>query len=605
MKPLDEKLPDPKELEKELGEFLSKKFGGNVKLAAAPLSMTQAAPAPPSGRPSAQMPSINFDLKPEELIQYLDQYMVKQDAAKAILATKICTHFNRIRHSLANPDATGEMVGRIKNNVLMIGPTGVGKTYMVKLIAHKLGVPFVKGDATKFSETGYVGGDVEDLVRDLVKEADGDIERAQYGIIYIDEIDKIASATNLVGADVSRTGVQRALLKPLEETEVELKVPHDPVSMIQEIERYRKTGERENTTINTRNILFIVSGAFAKLEEIINKRLAAKTIGFGAKHAPTDPSVEILSQVRSEDLIAFGFESEFVGRLPVRAIFEQLEESDLLEILKNPNNPIVLGKKLDFASYGIEAKFDEELLRLLAERAYAERTGARGLVGAVENALLPYERRLPSTKVTRLPLTAEMVTGGLEALEAFIAAPDTSEQRVRFEAMARREQELVKQYLSSNMARFSEKYGLPLYEERIDLIARFFSDHICDIDHTVAQIKAHYDQAKSIELHFLKNFGINLVLEDDAIDHLIDEVVTGSTHFDAFYKQLTQDFEHGFKLVREKTGRNRFFITAKALEGPEAFIAELLKTNPVTAAASFTPRSPVGEGLPFAKENPQ
>ena len=135
------------------------------------------------------------------------------------------------------------MVGHIKNNILMFGPTGVGKTYIIKLIAKKINVPFVKGDATKFSETGYVGGDVEDLVRDLVREADGDIELAQYGIIYIDEIDKIASSRNIIGVDVSRSGVQRALLKPMEETEVDLKVPHDPISMIQEIERFRKTGK--------------------------------------------------------------------------------------------------------------------------------------------------------------------------------------------------------------------------------------------------------------------------------------------------------------------------------------------------------------------------
>jgi endopeptidase Clp ATP-binding regulatory subunit ClpX len=594
MKSTGEKLPDPKELEKELGEFLSKKFGGSVKLTAAPLTMAEASPAPPGGQPEKKAPSIDFDIKPDELIQYLDQYMVRQEAAKAILATKICTHFNRIRHTQEHPTTTSDMVGRIKNNVLMIGPTGVGKTYMVKLIAHKLGVPFVKGDATKFSETGYVGGDVEDLVRDLVKEADGDIERAQYGIIYIDEIDKIASAHNLVGADVSRTGVQRALLKPLEETEVELKVPHDPVSMIQEIERYRKTGKRETAAINTRNILFIVSGAFAKLEEIINKRLAAKTIGFGAKHAQADQTAEILNQVRSEDLIAFGFESEFVGRLPVRAIFEQLEEADLHEILKNPNNPIILGKKLDFAAYGIEAKFEEELLALLARRAFAEQTGARGLVGAVENALLPYERRLPSTDVKRLPLTAGMVKGGSEALEAFIAAPDTPAHRAKFEAMAAHEQEIVRTYLSANTARLSEKYGLPLNRGRIDLIARFYSHRICDIDHTVAQVKAHYDQAKNVELHFLKNFGINLVLEDDAIDHIISEVMAGSTHFDAIYKKLTQDFEHGFKLVREKTGRNRFFITAKALKNPEEFIAELLKTHPVATPTSLVP--PFDEG---------
>jgi len=257
---------------------------------------------------------------------------------------------------------------------------------------------------------------------------------------------------------------------------------------------------------------------------------------------------------------------------------------------------------LDFAAYGIEAKFDEEVLALLAERAFAERTGARGLVGAVENALLPYERRLPSTKVKRLPLTADMVDGGPEQLEAFITAPDTPEHQARFEAMATREQELVEDYLSANTARLSEKFGLPLNPGRIALVARFYSLHICDIDHTVAQIKAHYDQAKSVELHFLKNFGINLVLEDDAIDHIITQVMTGSTHIDAFYKQLTKDFEYGFKLVREKTGRNRFFITAKALEGPEAFIAELLKTDPTAnAAPSFDP-PPAAEGSPSASE---
>jgi ATP-dependent protease Clp ATPase subunit len=167
-----------------------------------------------------QKKKINFDLKPEELIAYLDQFVVKQDSAKAILATKICTHFNRIKRAQEGHENSGSvsMVGHIKNNVLMIGPTGVGKTYVIKLIANKIGVPFVKGDATKFSETGYVGGDVEDLVRDLVREADDDIELAQYGIIYIDEIDKIASSRNIIGADVSRTGVQRALLKPMEET---------------------------------------------------------------------------------------------------------------------------------------------------------------------------------------------------------------------------------------------------------------------------------------------------------------------------------------------------------------------------------------------------
>ena len=172
-------------------------------------------------------------------------------------------------------------MGSIKNNIILIGPTGVGKTYLVKLIAKKIGVPFVKGDATKFSETGYVGGDVEDLVRDLVYAADDDLELAQYGIIYIDEIDKIASSGHIWGGpDVSRTGVQRALLKPMEETEVDLKVAHDPVSQIQAIEHYRRTGKKDKRTLNTRHILFIVSGAFNGLDKIVKERLSKQEIGF-------------------------------------------------------------------------------------------------------------------------------------------------------------------------------------------------------------------------------------------------------------------------------------------------------------------------------------
>ena len=408
MKLHSEKIPNPKELEKEISEFLSKKFGDNVKIVS-PMVLTQEAALDKTKEPRKSDKNIFFDLKPEELIAYLDQYVVKQDNAKAILATKICTHFNRIKRAQESGDSTENMVGSIKNNVLMIGPTGVGKTYIIKLIADKIGVPFVKGDATKFSETGYVGGDVEDLVRDLVREADDDIELAQYGIIYIDEIDKIASSRNLIGADVSRTGVQRALLKPMEETDVDLKVPHDPISMIQEIEQFRKTGKRDKRSVNTGNILFIMSGAFMELSPIIQKRLSRQGIGFGARIKKAEEQIDILKKVRSEDLIEFGFESEFVGRLPVRAIFEHLTEDDLYCILKNPNNPIVLGKKLDFAAYDIEIKFEDKLLQKLAAYAFAENTGARGLVSAVEKALLEYERKLPSTDIKKFPATASIL----------------------------------------------------------------------------------------------------------------------------------------------------------------------------------------------------
>ena len=344
-----EKLPNQKELEKELSDYLSKKYGNRIKIISPfifPKPQDVETDEARSGE--GKGPAVKFDLLPEELENYLDSFVVKQIQAKAVLATKICTHFNRIKHYQkysSKKKSTG--VGMIKNNVLMIGPTGVGKTYIVKLIAQKIGVPFVKGDATKFSETGYVGGDVEDLVRDLVYEANDDISLAENGIIYVDEIDKIASARNIIGHDVSRTGVQRALLKPMEETEVDLKVPHDAVSQIQAIEHFRRTGKKDKRVVNTKNILFVMSGAFGELASIIKKRLQKQGIGFEADVRPTEIPWEILKEVTAQDLVEFGFESEFVGRLPVIVVFDELSKEDLIEILKNPNNPIIIGKKRD------------------------------------------------------------------------------------------------------------------------------------------------------------------------------------------------------------------------------------------------------------------
>jgi endopeptidase Clp ATP-binding regulatory subunit ClpX len=378
------KIPNQKELEKELSDYLSKKYGNRVKIVS-PLIFPkkQETPTDDVGVGEESKEQSTFDLLPKELESYLDSFVVKQRQAKEVLATKICTHFNRIKHSkdAALKERTAG-VGMIKNNVLMIGPTGVGKTYIIKLIAQKLGVPFVKGDATKFSETGYVGGDVEDLIRDLVYEANEDFELAENGIIYVDEIDKIASSYNLIGHDVSRTGVQRALLKPMEETEVDLKVPHDPISQIQAIEHYRRTGKREKRVVNTKNILFIMSGAFGQLAEIIKKRLQSQGLGFEADVRPTEIPWEILKEVTAQDLIEFGYESEFVGRLPVIVVFDELTKEDLVEILKNPNNPIIISKRLDFRSYGIDITFEEGALIKIAEMAAAEKTGARGLVSA-------------------------------------------------------------------------------------------------------------------------------------------------------------------------------------------------------------------------------
>ncbi len=576
MKEHNEKIPDPKEIEKEIGDFLSKKFGGSVKMVT-PLVLPQKVATEKDEKSVKKEKRINFDLKPEELISFLDQYIVKQDNAKAILSTKICTHFNRIKRSENSSDETDDIVGRIKNNIIMFGPTGVGKTYIIKLIAKKINVPFVKGDATKFSETGYVGGDVEDLVRDLVREADGDIKLAQYGIIYIDEIDKISSSRNVIGVDVSRSGVQRALLKPMEETEVDLKVPHDPISMIQEIERFRKTGKRDKRSVNTSNILFIMSGAFGDLARIVKKRVADQEIGFGASIKNIRDDSDILKQAKAEDLIEYGFESEFVGRLPVRAVFEKLTEDDLFEILKNPSNPIILGKKLDFAAYGIDIVFEDRALEILAKNAFLENTGARGLVSAVEGALLVFEKKFPSTDIKKFPVTATDVENPEKSLKKILALSNLDELNETYEKLFLAEKEYIKRYLDSNKKIFAKKYGLTLTQSRIDVVASYYANHIMDIEKVIKKIKSLYDDIKKMELYFFKNHDINIVLEDDAIDFIIDQLENSTYDLEVFYDHLSTDFEYGLKLVQEKTGKNRFFITKDALINPESFIGNLIK----------------------------
>jgi ATP-dependent Clp protease ATP-binding subunit ClpX len=576
MKEHNEKLPDPKEIEKEIGDFLAKKFGGSVKMVT-PMALPQKATTGKGEKSTQRAKKINFDLKPEDMISYLDQYIVKQESAKAILSTKICTHFNRIKRAETASDGADDMVGRIKNNILMFGPTGVGKTYIIKLIAQKINVPFVKGDATKFSETGYVGGDVEDLVRDLVREADGDIELAQYGIIYIDEIDKIASSRNVIGVDVSRSGVQRALLKPMEETDVDLKVPHDPISMIQEIERFRKTGKRDKRLVNTGNILFIMSGAFGDLPQIIKRRIADQGIGFGATLKTPTEDTKILKQAKAEDLIEFGFESEFVGRLPVRAVFEKLTESDLFEILKNPSNPIILGKKLDFGAYDIDIKFEDRALRILAKNAFQENTGARGLVSAVEKALLVFEKKLPSSQIKKLPVTGTAVEDPEGTLNKMLALSNFDELDETYEKLFLEEKEYIETYLIANKKNLAEKYGLTLTASRIDIVASYYANHMMDIEKAIKKIKTFYDDIKKIELYFFKNHDINIVMEDDAVDFIIEKFENSTHDLGELYEKLSMDFEYGLKLVREKTGKHRFFITKDALMNPEAFIGSLIR----------------------------
>jgi len=403
MQPRSEKMGlDPEKLRQLLAQQLAEQESTPAQ--------PEASSTEGGGTATAEAEAFHFDLKPEELEAHLDLYVIKQREAKAILATKICTHFNRLNL----PPEDEEIVGNIKNNVLMIGPTGVGKTYLIRLIARKLGVPFVKGDATKFSETGYVGGDVEDLVRELVRDADGDIERAQHGIIYIDEIDKIASARGVNGPDVSRSGVQRNLLKLMEETDVDLKAPHDIASQMESVIQMQQTGKIDRQKVNTRDILFIVSGAFSGLDEIIGRRLNKGSMGFrpnagGAEDPDHLENDELLAQVRAEDLIEYGFESEFIGRLPVIAVLHGLAAADLYEILSNPKSDVILSKKRDFRAYGIDVEFTDDALALFAERAYEEHIGARGLVSAIEKVLLYYEKKLPSIDIDHFTVDADTV----------------------------------------------------------------------------------------------------------------------------------------------------------------------------------------------------
>ena len=574
-----EKIPDPKDVEKEISEFLSEKFGGRVKLITPMVSPSDV--SEDEKDESAKKKKVDFSLKPQELEVYLDQYVVKQDEAKAVLSTKICTHFNRIKYAESAGADSRPILGNIKNNILMVGPTGVGKTYIIKLIADKLGVPFVKADATKFSETGYVGGDVEDLMRDLVREADEDIELAQYGIVYIDEIDKIAGSSHLIGPDVSRTGVQRALLKPMEETDVDLKVPHDPISMLEEIERYRKTGQRKKRVINTKNILFIMSGAFSELGDVTKKRIADQGIGFGASVRSSGRSMDYLKYVKPQDLVEFGFETEFVGRLPVITLFEELSEDDLYSILKNPNNPVILSKKLDFKAYGIDVKFEDDALRAIAGRAYKEGTGARSLVSVVEKILLKLEKQLPSGPVRQVAVTKEVVDDSAKAMEEMLSRQkaDRSKWAEAYKRVCEEEKAAIRNYIKENQEMLMNDSDMLMSESKRNLIAEVYANNVCDIDGVMTKVKNRYEQLKEIQSYFCRAQGLQVTIDEEAMDGLILEMETAGLTPGDFYKKLTGDFQYAFKLVRESTGRTDFVITKQALDDHEAFLNNLVKES--------------------------
>ena len=502
------------EIQKQLQEILK---SGKSNITVSPYVPSQQ--DSPSENPQEDKPKESdvlgqirsFNRKPKEIRDYLDRFVISQSEAKKVLSVAICDHYNQVRqriedHSLADKE-------HHKQNILLLGPTGVGKTYLMRNIAKLIGVPFVKADATKFSETGYVGADVEDLVRDLYKLANQNAELAQYGIIYIDEIDKIAGHSNLAGKDVSGRGVQINLLKLMEDAEVNLFSPHDMMGQMRammEMSRGRKSQKR---TLSTKNILFIVSGAFDQLAEKVKKRLDRSQIGF-SQGRKNEHDSHFLKLTQTKDFIDFGFEPEFIGRLPVRVACEPLSAEDLAEILKNSEGSILDQYRRDFEGYHIDFTITDEAILEIAGLAAKEKTGARGLMTVLEKTFRDFKFELSSTLIHNFEVTTETVENPTKALADLLmhnkeALNDFLFKRV--EAFQRR---------------FSEKHGFEIA----------FSKEACEL--------------------------------------LVAKAVEEDRSTNSICEQLFKDYEHGLKIVSRNSGQTRFLITPAAVENPDAELSK-------------------------------
>ena len=468
------------------------------------------AAAPASPGQQAKPEDFEFIYKPREVKDYLDRFVIRQDEAKKVLSVALCDHYHHVRLALDGQESPNYA----KQNIILVGPTGVGKTYLIRCAADLIGVPFAKADATKFSETGYVGADVEDMVRDLLRLADGDVTRAQYGIIYIDEIDKITGASSVTGRDVSGRGVQTNLLKLMEETEVPARSPNDIAGQIQAMMDFTQRGRKAPTTINTKHILFIVSGAFGALEPIIRKRLREATIGFGAKESPLETPEEALDHSQTRDFIEFGFEPEFIGRLPVRVVCHSLKVEDLFLILKSSEGSIIRQYEQDFSAYGIEVLFADEGLRRIAERAADEQTGARGLMTVCERVFREIKFELPSTKVRRFVVTRELVDDPAAELQKILADP------------AREERIVTRQLVDEFARRFQQTHGMSLG----------FTDAAAEL-----LIQQALEQGKPVRDLMATRF---------------------------------KDFQFGLKLIAQNSGQKEFVIDADAVQAPDKVLSD-------------------------------
>ncbi len=505
----DQPMPSPEEIQRKLSEFMKKEFGDRVVFAGAPQAET--VETGPTEEPRLRKRhTFTFDYKPKDLRAHLDRFIIQQADAKKVLSIAVCDHYNHVKATERGED----LPDYVKQNVILIGPTGVGKTYLIKTIADLIGVPFVKADATKFSETGYVGGDVEDLVRELVHRADGDVSLAQYGIIYLDEIDKIATAPNLVGRDVSGRGVQTNLLKLMEETEVPLRSPTDIQAQLQAAFEFQRKGKVKRETINTRHILFIVSGAFDQMLDIIRRRLREAHIGFSARTSAQIPDAELLRKSRTEDFIKFGFEPEFIGRLPVRVVLERLSVEDLYHILKQSEGSVIKQYEASFRAFGIDVIFADDGLRALAEKAAIENTGARGLLTVCERVLREFKYELPSSAVRQFVVNRSLVEN-----------PEAELQRILNE---------------------------PAYEQR-----QLMRQLVREYERRFAETHKH-------RIHFT----------DGAVETIVERAQAEEKSITGLCAELFKDYQFGLNLIKTNTGQTEFEIPQEALTNPDKFLSD-------------------------------
>jgi len=362
----------------------------------------------------------SFSLKPADIARYLNRFVIGQTEAKKVLSVALCDHFQHVRMTLAGEFAPFYQ----KQNVLLLGPTGVGKTHLIRSAAELIGVPFVKADATKFSETGYVGGDVDDLVRDLLRRAGGDVKKAEHGIIYLDEVDKLATRGESGGRDVSGRGVQTNLLKLMEDGDVPVVSPNDMTGQLQDaMQAMRGSGAVQPETINTRHILFIVSGAFSGIDQIVRRRGGATQNTERKTRNKKDRNIDaLLAQITTPDLINYGLEPEFVGRLPVRVACHGLDADDLFNVLRKSESSLIHQYERAFAAYGIGCEFKDDGLRRLAELAGSENTGARGLMTICERVFRDFKFKLPSSRVKKFTVTSQLVEQPAAELRRLLAA---------------------------------------------------------------------------------------------------------------------------------------------------------------------------------------